>query len=264
MSEELLIQIVGVACTVPVVLSALLIWFVISYQNKKYQNETEKKDAKLREQALIIEKQEAIENERNRIASEMHDELGSGLTIIQYLSEDVVQNTSDIVVKEEVQKIAKYSTTLVLNMSEIIWAMNSRFDNVKDLIGYIRRNAMEYLEDHHMAHEFVSDDLYETINISGEKRRNIYMVIKESLHNSVKYSGATKIRIEVDINPDLTIRILEIGGKGFDPEAKISEGNGLFNIQKRMKNIQGQILYQKTPESMIITLILPLFSENET
>jgi signal transduction histidine kinase len=264
MPDETLIQIIGVACTVPVFLSALLIWFIISYQNKKYQNETEKKDAQLREQALIIEQQEAIEKERNRIASEMHDELGSGLTIIQYLSDGVLHRTDDDTVKEDIRKIASYSTQLVRNMSEIIWAMNSRFDNVKDLVGYIRRNAAEFLEDNHMEHEFIADDYAETINISGEKRRNVYLVVKETIHNSVKYSKASKLRIEVSSQPDLVIKIIEVGGVGFDYESKISSGNGLYNIGNRMAQIKGSIQYQKTAEAMIITLSLPLGKEGSS
>ena len=68
----------------PILLSVILIWFFISYQKKKYQYEVERKDAQLREQALEIERQNSIQSEINRIATEMHDELGSGLTIIKY------------------------------------------------------------------------------------------------------------------------------------------------------------------------------------
>lgn len=255
--------IIGSSFVMPILLSVILIWFFISYQKKKYQYEVERKDAQLREQALEIERQNSIQSERNRIATEMHDELGSGLTIIKYLSDGVVVKLSDEKVREDVTKIAQYSTGLVRNMSEIIWAMNSRFDNVEGLIGYIRRYVAEFLEDHNIDHTFVADDIKQNINLSGEKRRNIYLVIKELLNNAVKYSGSQKIRIEVVSYPDLFVKIIESGGKGFNPEESNSRGNGLYNIHKRLEQIGGSILFYRTISGMEITVSLPIFQEDK-
>ncbi|MBK8448898.1 MAG: histidine kinase dimerization/phosphoacceptor domain-containing protein [Saprospiraceae bacterium] len=80
----------------PVLLSGLLIWFLVFYQKKKYTQQLEKKDLLLKQQNLIIENQQAIEKERNRIASEMHDDLGSGLTTIKYLSERALKQAFEI------------------------------------------------------------------------------------------------------------------------------------------------------------------------
>ena len=85
----------------PLFLSALMIWLVLAYQKKKHQAENAAKDAQLREQALIIEKQNALENERNRISAEMHDDLGSGLTRIRYLSDKALVHASETE-KEEI------------------------------------------------------------------------------------------------------------------------------------------------------------------
>lgn len=245
----------------PVFLSVLLIWFFISYQKRKFQYENEKKDAQLREQALIIQNQEALENERNRIAAEMHDELGSGLTIIQYLSDGIVAKTTDEVIKEAVSKIAMHSTVLVSNMSEIIWAMNSRYDNFEGLIGYLRRYIVEYLEDAQMEHSFVSDEIDPSIIISGEKRRNVYLVVKEILHNSLKYSNASKIGIAITAAKDLKISIIEYNGIGFEPDLKVKDGNGLYNISRRMKQIGGSIEYRKIDADMHVEITLPFHYE---
>ena len=253
--------IIGSSFVMPILLSAILIWFFISYQKKKYQYEVERKDAQLREQALEIERQNSIQSERNRIATEMHDELGSGLTIIKYLSDGVVTKMTDEICREDVLKIAQYSTGLVRNMSEIIWAMNSRFDNVEGLIGYIRRYAVEFLEDHKIDHSFFAEDVKDNINISGEKRRNVYLVIKELLNNAVKYSGASKIRIEAGTHPDLFVKIIESGGKGFDPKETSDFGNGLYNINKRLEQIGGKIHFLQSSAGMEISVTLPIVHE---
>ncbi len=101
MQQEDLTQIILVSFMMPVLLSALLIWFFISFQRRKHRYETEKKDAMLREQALVIQRQEAVQAERNRIAGEMHDELGSGLTLIKYLSDSIGARVTDSALQED-------------------------------------------------------------------------------------------------------------------------------------------------------------------
>ena len=243
----------------PVFLAGVLIWFFISYQRKKFQNEADKKDALLREQALLIEKQQAIENERTRIASEMHDDLGSGLTTIRYLSDKALQQAMDKTEAEQITRIAEHSNRLVRNMSEIIWAMNARFDNAESLVSYLRRYASEFLEEHHMPLQFnIEQDSLDTIPFSGEKRRNIFLVFKEILHNTIKYAQAKGVSVSIDTGDVFTIHILEKGAMGFDPQTASEKGNGLYNIRKRMDAIRGQIRYQRTPDGMEITITIPL------
>lgn len=230
------------------------IGFIYYIVKSYYKRKLEKQNTLLREQALIIESQQAIEKERNRIASEMHDDLGSGLTRIKYLSDKALQLSGQNE-KNEVQKIANYSDDLVKNMSEIIWAMNSRFDNVDNLIGYVRRYASEYLELNEMDLIFTTNEAETNANISGEKRRNVFLVIKEILHNAVKYSGAKAIRIHFEVNDGVTITLSEVGGKGFDVEEMKNKSNGIYNMQKRMEDT-GSISFDQKEGGMEITLHL--------
>jgi len=239
-----------------VVLGAVLLFYFLirSY----YRRKLEKKNQLLREQSLIIDKHQAVESERTRIASEMHDDLGSGLTTIRYLSDKALKQAKDAEEAVQIKKIADHSNTLVRNMSEIIWAMNSRFDNTENLTGYLRRYASEYLEERNIAHEFINDTLSTNSTIGGEKRRNIFLVFKEILHNSVKYSGADKIRIVIEANGVFRISISEIDGKGFDPESVLEKGNGLYNCRKRMNVIGGSISFARTEHAMDINISAPL------
>ncbi|MFI5405623.1 MAG: triple tyrosine motif-containing protein, partial [Nitrososphaerales archaeon] len=224
------------------VVAFLAYWTIRTY----YQRKLEKKNQLLREQALIIEKQTAVEHERTRIASEMHDDLGSGLTTIRYLSDKALKQAKDTEEAEQIKKIADHSNSLVRNMSEIIWAMNSRYDNAESLTGYLRRYASEFLEEHKLPLKFsVMGDQLAEMSIGGEKRRNLFLVFKEILHNTVKYSSAQQVEINVDVQDELKIRISEIGGKGFNPSDSIDKGNGLYNCNKRMASIHGSIKFDR-------------------
>lgn len=216
---------------------------------------------KLRKQAIIIEKQQAVEQERTRIAAEMHDDLGAGLTTIRYLSDKALKQASNPEEVAQIRRIADQSNALVRNMSEIIWAMNSRFDTAESLVAYLRRYVMEYLQERQIPVQFIAGDLSDAhIPITGEKRRNIFLVVKELLHNSVKYANASAIRIEVSMNGAFALTLSEIGAAGFDPTLLAEKGNGLYNCKRRMQSIGGEITFEKTAESMDITLAVPLAS----
>ena len=258
MFEETLNKVIIVASIIPIGLVALLVWFFLSYQKRKFIHQTEMNEILLREQALIIEKHSLLEVERTRIAGEMHDDLGSGLTTIRYLSDDILNRNVSEEIKENVSKIAQNATTLVQNMSEIIWAMNSRFDSAEGLISYIRRYVVEYLDDQKMDFDFNVNDYNEVLYISGEDRRNILLIVKEILHNSIKYSGAISMQIKIRINHHLVIEISEIGGKGFDPQTINGHGNGIFNMKKRIKNSEGTLEISNTGQGMTFTISLPI------
>ena len=260
--SETIYNIILASFVMPILLAGILIWFFISYQRKKHQNEVDKKDALLREQALIIEKQQAIENERTRIASEMHDDLGSGLTTIRYLSDKALKQAKDAEEAGQIKRIAEHSNTLVRNMSEIIWAMNSRFDNTENLTGYLRRYASEYLDERQMPFQFEANESNESSTIGGEKRRNIFLVFKELLHNTVKYSQAKSVLIRIDCGADFVINISELGGKGFNAEESIEKGNGLFNCRKRLSSIDGELSFEKTDDAMNIIISVPVKSQS--
>lgn len=238
----------------PLFLSALMIWLVLAYQKKKHQAENAAKDAQLREQALIIEKQNALENERNRISAEMHDDLGSGLTRIRYLSDKALVHASETE-KEEITKISAYANDLVRNMGEIIWAMNSRFDNAESLAAYIRRYASEYLETYQIPFVFKDNTSQPSISLSGEKRRVLFLIIKELLHNAIKHANCKAIRIEIYSQPQTKIVFTEVGAKGFDPLQIKTQGNGLFNMSKRISGIHGTLNHERIENDMVSTIV---------
>ncbi len=252
--DSTLYNIILASFVMPLILSAILIWFFLAYQKKKHQAENAAKDAQLREQALIIEKQNALENERNRISAEMHDDLGSGLTRIRYLSDKALVHASDAE-KEEITKISAYANDLVRNMGEIIWAMNSRFDNAESLAAYIRRYASEYLETYQIPFVFKDHTTHPTLPLSGEKRRVLFLVIKELLHNAIKYANCKAIRIEIYSQPQTKIVFTEVDAKGFDPLQIKTQGNGLFNMNKRITGIHGTLTHERLGHDMVSTIV---------
>ncbi|WP_343703704.1 two-component regulator propeller domain-containing protein [Chitinophaga sp.] len=196
-------------------------------------------DYKIRNEKLKLEKEQAVDQERARISSDMHDDLGSGLSTIRLLSEIAKRKIKDTGQTKEIERISEAAGELVDKMSEIIWAMNSSNDSLANLIAYMRSFAADFLEHAHIPHHFIIPDNIPNLKLSGGTRRHIYLAVKESLHNVVKHSEATEVIIEVKVFKNMTIMVKD-NGKGFDPEKVRLFGNGLKNIEKRMQQVGGQ------------------------
>lgn len=238
-------------------LLASLIWFIIkSY----YRRQLREKDLALREQKLVIEKQKALQEERNRIASEMHDDLGGGLTAIKFLSHKILKSKNQD--REiDIQKIITQSSRLIENMSEIIWAMNSRYDNMFNLILYLKEYARKYLENFDIDYDLSFSKPSKKFIISGEIRRNIFLCYKEILHNAVKHSEAEKIKIEMNLEEGVINLIISDNGIGFNTDVP-SSGNGLLSIDRRLKELSGEYIIQSNSKGTTFKIHIPMGHSN--
>lgn len=213
---------------------------------------------KLKRQQRLFEEQQAIERERTRIATDMHDDLGAGLSSLRFLSEKVKRNTFSEVSKSDIDKILSTSSELIDKMNEIVWAMNEKNDSLEDLLTYMRSYAKEYCEDNGIACEINMPENIPSIFVSGEIRRNVFLTIKECLHNIVKHAKASKTEIGFTIGPNLFIFIKD-DGKGFGNKdgSNYDAGNGLKNMRKRIESIGGNFtIYENT--GIVVELEVPL------
>jgi signal transduction histidine kinase len=195
-----------------------------------------------------IDRQLMLERERARISQDMHDDVGASLTRISMMS-DLVRNMTDI--REDARQwlgqISGTSREVTEEMDQIIWALNPKNDNLEGLASYIRRFASEYLEPTPVECIFDFPEEMPDIALSVEVRRNVYLVVREALHNVVKHSGATRVDIRWSMVDGRFSISIKDDGKGFDPEKLEFPGNGLVNMKKRMNDIGGEIVINSEP-----------------
>lgn len=196
---------------------------------------------KLKTQKLLFEKQQAIEKERTRIATDMHDDLGAGLSRIKFLSETIgIKKQQQQSIDEEVSSIRNYSHEMIDKMGEIVWALNEKNDSLSDLLSYTRAYTMEYMSQNGIKCKTEMPASFPAVFVSGEFRRNVFLTIKEALHNVVKHSQATEITLSININHKLSISLKD-NGTGFDNTNIRPFSNGLINMHSRVKEIGGKI-----------------------
>lgn len=197
---------------------------------------------RLKEKIRQLEKQKAVEAERNRISKDMHDEIGSGLTRIALMTELMnTQKQLDEKTKREVNEIAGSTRQLVESMSEIIWTLNPHNDKLEDLFAYLREQTTHYFEPLNIAYKINFPDNIPDIKLSNEQRRNLFLVSKEALNNALKHAAATSIEfMAVAGNGKIKFSVSD-NGKGIDGGPKRANANGLRNMVQRMKDIGGDI-----------------------
>jgi signal transduction histidine kinase len=199
---------------------------------------------------------EAKQEERNRISTDMHDELGSGVTAIRLMSEIVKTKMKDNTLPDS-EKISNNANDLLSKMNTIIWTMSSSNDKLDNMIAYTRSYALEFFENTNINCHFESAENIPPIEMSGEKRRNVFLCVKESLNNIVKHSKANDVWIKVTVLPgELEIQIND-NGVGINLQKLREFGNGLNNMKKRIASIDGNFSIVNK-EGTITTFIVPM------
>ncbi|HMG68635.1 MAG TPA: ATP-binding protein, partial [Chitinophagaceae bacterium] len=213
---------------------------------------------KLEKQKAFLEKQQAIEKERTRIATDMHDDLGAGLSRIKFLSETIgIKKQRQIPFEEDITKIREYSHEMIDKMGEIVWALNEKNDSLSDLLSYTRSYTVEYFSQHGIQCTIDSPEDLPSGFVSGEFRRNIFLTVKEALHNIVKHSQADHVCIEIKTGKKLNI-VIKDNGIGFDKKNIRKFSNGLQNMKKRMEDIGGAMeIIVEGGTRLIFTVPLP-------
>jgi signal transduction histidine kinase len=213
---------------------------------------------KLEKQKMNLEKKQALEKERTRIATDMHDDLGAGLSRIKFLSETIgFKQQQHLPIEDEINTIRHYSHDMIDKMGEIVWALNEKNDSLSDLLSYTRAYAMEYLAENGIESQIDKLPPIGMVMVNSEFRRNIYLSVKEALHNVVKHAVSHKVVVQFRITDNLVISIKD-DGVGFDEKKLQHFGNGLNNIRKRMAELGGSVeIITEQGTKVILTVPLP-------
>ena len=209
---------------------------------------------RLRLQKSLYDQQLALQNERQRISSEMHDDVGAGLSAIK-LFLNMAKNDKQ---RSNIDHISDLINEMSEKINEIIWSTNTENDTLESLVNHIEHQSYKLFK-----HTDVNFKVTVPLNmpdymIPGEKRRNIYLVTKELLHNSIKHSKSLVTGIELKIEQDKLLIIIYDKGIGFDHINHRSRGMGLKNARARILGLKGKMKMESGDEGTTIWLEIPL------
>jgi signal transduction histidine kinase/ligand-binding sensor domain-containing protein len=187
-----------------------------------------------------LKRQHMLELERARISKDMHDEVGSSLTRIALLSEITRRQTDDGgEVSRNLDKITGLSREVIENVSQIVWAINPKHDSIDDLSAYVRSYVVDAFEQTNIRVTADFPELTERRMLTAQFRRNVFLAVKEAVHNILKHAAATEVRARLRVTDSRLEFSIEDNGAGFDPASARREGNGLQNMRQRVADLGG-------------------------
>lgn len=216
---------------------------------------------KLRHQLFLSKQKQAIEAERNRIASDMHDDLGADLTRISIWSNIVESETDNVsLIKQHNQRISSTADSLLKKMDEIIWTLNPVNDTLENLVTYLHKFILDFFEDTPVScRVIINTDNIPSLTVSSVCRRNIFLAVKESLSNIIKHSDARSVEIELLVDGNTVKIIVTDDGKGFDVPGIKGNRHGIDNLKKRVHEIGGKIeLTSETGKGTRVVISAPV------
>ena len=200
-----------------------------------------------------------LERVRTRIATDLHDDIGSSLSQIAVLTEVIHRRQGkDSQVAEPLSLIADLSRGLVDSMSDIVWAINPERDRMSDLVHRMRRFASDVLAQRDIEFSFNAREPAHDKRLASDKRREVFLVFKECVNNVVRHSGCTEAEIDFSIDEGMLDLRVRDNGRGFDP-LSAGDGNGLASMRKRAAKMGGTFdVISEKGSGTVIRLRAPL------
>ena len=188
---------------------------------------------------------------REALARDLHDEMGSTLSSIRFFSEYATgQIGSDKPqVTPMLHRISQSATDLSESMQDIIWAMNTRSDQLEDLATHMVESGLRIFEAKNVVFKSNVSPDFAGRHLWPEVRRNIYLIYKEAINNAAKYASATLVELHCYIHKGVLVMQLSDNGIGFDVNHSPAGrgGNGIPNMRKRTRDIGASLSIQSDP-----------------
>ncbi|MBI3949884.1 MAG: ATP-binding protein [Acidobacteria bacterium] len=208
-----------------------------------------------------------LERVRTRIATDLHDDIGSSLSQVAILSEVVKQHPTVTQPKlvQMLTQIAEMARNLVDGMSDIVWSIDPRRDDLNNLSQRIGQFAFDVLDVKGISWELQSPPVAEPVKLTPEQRRHIYLIFKEAVNNIVRHANATAVLLTLNVSGRQLLAEISDNGRGFESgrlptgSDRNRGGHGLRNMRARADQLGGQLRIDSAPgNGTRLTLMVPL------
>jgi signal transduction histidine kinase/ligand-binding sensor domain-containing protein len=202
---------------------------------------------RLRLQVERLERERAMDNERRRIAQDLHDDLGASLTEIGLFA-DATRRTAAPAEQAGLDYLAQRARALVTSLDAIVWSVNPANDSLDHLVLYIGELFQELFRASTIRGRLDILPGIPRLPLSAEERSDIFLTAKEAMNNILKHSGASEAWLRVRMEGSALRIELRDNGNGFDPAAAAGAGgNGLANMRARIARVRGTLEWRTAP-----------------
>jgi len=218
-------------------LATAFIWITLLHRQVERRSVELKREIGERQRA---EQERAIERERSRIAGDLHDDLGSRLTAISMLAmTGLGAKATAEASRERLQLIADKARSMITTLDGLVWTVDPKNDTIGALAEYLASFAEEFLAKTNIVCRIEMPNEFPDQNVAAEARHNALLSVREALNNAVRHGSPSEVRLRLAFSDgELSILVAD-NGCGFD-DATITPGNGLSNLNRRMRKVNGR------------------------
>lgn len=217
---------------------AAIIWVVVL--RRRVAERTRELEVQIQKRQLA-ERRREIEQERARVAHDLHDDLGSGLTEVNMLTSLVKSATTSAEEKNRyLGELTETASRMVTSLDEIVWAVNPRNDTIASLASYFGSYAQRLLDLASVSCGLdIAHDLPE-YPLDPKFRQELFFAFKEALTNVVRHANATQVWLRISVHKGTLIVEVSDNGHGFKPNNSHAGDDGIVNMKERLKSLRGQ------------------------
>ena len=235
-----------------------IVMVVMVYKKKQLVFQKEKLLQEIQFRNGILEKeleiQKKVQEERERISHDMHDDLGAGISALKLQAEFIKQKVEDEMIKADVDDLLKTAGEMNLSMREMLWSLNSDNDNLVNFMQYVAQYAENFFKKTDIKITVKREVYSPETKLNSEVRRNLFLCAKEAFNNIYKHSKASDINILFSLNNNemFTMQIID---NGLGISEKSSSGYGLQNMLKRMKVVGGECQISSSENGLTLKFV---------
>jgi len=200
-----------------------------------------------------------VERVRTRIAADLHDDIGAGLSEVAVLAEVVRRRLGedDPESRSLMEEVARTARQLVDSMSEIVWSVDPRRDDLESLLARLRHFAATLAEARGIRFAMDVKDDVTAVPLEAGRRRDLYLLLKEAAHNAIRHAGAARVSLAIAVDHGTLKSEVVDDGRGFDPAA--GKGHGLDTMRERARALGGALELASEPgEGTRVSISVPL------
>ena len=251
--ERLLIMLGALGC----ILAMTVLW--ITQLRRNVEERTAELAVQIREREHV-EQQRVMEQERTRIARDLHDELGSGLTEISMLAARARPGPAAPESRGSyLEQMGDKARQMVAALDEIVWAMNPTHDSLASMISYFSLYAERFLGLANIGWRLESPFRPDDHAVDSQHRHELFLAFKEALNNVVRHSGATEVSMNIQVDQGHVCLTITDNGRGWGAPGRVEETDGLVNMRARLQKMGGRFeVNTRAGQGTVVRFNLPL------
>jgi signal transduction histidine kinase len=249
---------VTIAAALASVLGIAFIWITLLHRKVEQRTAQLQQEIETRQR---VEQYRMVEQERTRVARDLHDELGAGLTELGILGE--LGNNAAIPPDEKnryLQQLTGLTRNLVAGLDEIVWATNPHYDSLASMVTYYSFFADRFLKLAGIACRLRVPENFPEYPVNSQIRHGVFLAFKEALNNVVRHAQATEVELKIQTDGDDLVISIRDNGRGMAPGVAAAPGtDGLSGMRERLQQFRGSCRITSNPgEGAIVEFRLPL------